>query len=289
MPVRPENKNGLMTTPVCNLCGGETKIFGRHIVLGSHPATYGRCAVCGFVQACDPNWLEEAYATPINPMDTGCVVRTWHLARAATAVIGTILRTDGPFLDFGGGYGLFVRHMRDLGFDFRWLDGYCKNLLAAGFEADPAQDGRYGLITSFEVFEHLADPLRQFEQLLQWSDALLFSTELMPENLDSIAGWHFAGLEHGQHISFFSQRSLFLAAKRLGVNVVSNGHSLHLLSRQRVSPAWFRLVVRQKVSGLLQPLLRRPSLTLKDTQRMTAVLRRSHEANERSGPGHDLR
>jgi hypothetical protein len=233
-------------------------------------------------------WLEEAYATPINLMDTGCVARTWELARVAAAVIGTVLRTDGPFLDFGGGYGLFVRHMRDLGFDFRWLDGYCKNLLAAGFKADPAHDGRYGLITSFEVFEHLADPWRQFEQLLQWSDALLFSTELIPEGLGSLADWHFAGLEHGQHVSFFSQQSLLLVAKRLGVNVVSNGRSLHLLSRKRVSPAWFRFVVRRKVSWVLQPLRQRSSLTLEDNQRMTAALRRCHEANEKCKTDHHL-
>jgi hypothetical protein len=274
--------NEPMTTPVCNLCGGETKFFGCHTVLGHHQATYRRCVKCAFVQASDPIWLSEAYETPINSMDTGCVSRTWHFARATAAVIGTVLRTDGPFLDFGGGYGLFVRHMRDVGFDFRWLDAYCKNLLAAGFEADPAHDGRYGLVTSFEVFEHLADPLRQFEQLLQWSDALLFSTELIPENLDSLVGWHFAGLEHGQHISFFSQRSLILAAKRLGVNVVSNGRSLHLFSRKRVSPSWFRLVTRRRLLGMLQPILLRRSLTLEDNQRMAAALSRRHEANERS-------
>jgi len=269
-----------MTTPVCNLCGGETKLFGRYIVMGRHSATYDRCGTCGFVSARDPSWLAEAYVTPINPMDTGCVARTWHFARATAAVIGGVVRADGPFLDFGGGYGLFVRHMRDGGFDFRWMDGYCRNLLAAGFEAAPARDGRYGLITSLEVFEHLTDPWRQFEQLLQWSDALLFSTELVPAGLTTLEGWHFAGFEHGQHVSFFSRESLQRVAARLGVNLVSNGHSLHLLTRQRVSPTWFRLLTSHKVSALMQPLWRRPSLIRTDSQRMEVVLHRQHGAKE---------
>ena len=269
-----------MTTPVCKLCDGETKVFCLPLVMGRHPATYDRCVICGFVQARDPAWLAEAYVTPINPMDTGCVARNWHFARATAAVIGGVLRVKGPFLDFGGGYGLFVRHMRDGGFDFRWMDGYCRNLFAAGFEADPARDGRYGLITSFEVFEHLTDPRQKIEQLLQWSDALLFSTELMPEGLATLEGWHFAGFEHGQHVSFFSRESLSRVAGRLGFNFVSNGHSLHLLTRPRVSPAWFRLLTSHKVSAVVQPIWRRPSLILADNQRMEAILRQRHATKE---------
>jgi hypothetical protein len=269
-----------MTTPACHLCGGETKVFCRTTVLGRRPATFDRCAACGFVQARDPDWLAEAYVTPINPMDTGCVSRTWHFARATAAVIGGVVRTDGPYLDFGGGYGLFVRHLRDAGYDFRWMDGYCRNLLAAGFEADPARDGRYGLVTALEVFEHLPDPLRQFEQLLGWSDAVLFSTDLIPEGLATLEGWHFAGLEHGQHVAFFSARSLRSVAARLGVNLVSNGQSLHLLSRRRVSPVWFRWATSRKGAALLAPLWRRPALILQDSQHMEAVLRRQHGAKE---------
>lgn len=269
-----------MTTATCHLCDGPVELFCCETVLGRHPATYERCGRCGFVQASNPDWLAEAYLTPINPMDTGCVARTWHFSRATAAVIGTVLRADGPFLDYGGGYGLFVRHMRDQGFDFRWMDGYCRNLLAAGFEADPTSDRRYGLITAFEVFEHLTDPWQKFEELFRWSDAVLFSTELMSPNLSRLAGWHFAGLEHGQHVAFFTPQSLRFVAGRLGVHLASNGHSLHLLSRRRVSPAWFRLLSNRRIAALTQPLWRRPSLILSDTQHMEATLRRQHEAKK---------
>jgi Methyltransferase domain len=274
-----------MTNPVCKLCGRGTRVFCRPLVLGRHLATYDRCATCGFVQARDPDWLAEAYITPINPMDTGCVDRTWHFARATAAVISGGLRVRGPFLDFGGGYGLFVRFMRDGGFDFRWMDGYCRNLLAAGFEADPARDGRYGLVTSFEVFEHLTDPRPQFEQLLQWSDALLFSTELVPQGMSTLEGWHFAGFEHGQHVSFFSRESLQRVADGLGVRFVSNGRSLHLFTRRSVSLAWFRLLTSHKASAVLRPLWRRPSLILADRQHMETVLRERHGEKNRTPDG----
>ncbi len=41
-----------------------------------------------------------------------------------------------PFLDYAGGYGVFTRLMRDIGFDFYWHDPYTQNLFANGFEKD---------------------------------------------------------------------------------------------------------------------------------------------------------
>jgi len=269
-----------MTSPVCKLCGGETGVYCRPLVMGKHQATYYRCVACGFVQARDPGWLEEAYVTPINPMDTGCVDRTWHFARATAAVIAGGIKAKGPFLDFGGGYGLFVRYMRDRGYDFRWMDGYCKNLLAAGFEGEPESDGRYGLVTSFEVMEHLTDPKSQIEQLLQWTDSLLFSTELVPEGMNTLEGWHFAGFEHGQHVSFFTHESLRRVADRCGVRFVTNGHSLHLFTRLPVSAMRFRLLTSRKMSAMLAPLWRRPSLIQCDTLQMESILRQQHESKK---------
>ena len=38
------------------------------------------------------------------------------------------------FLDYGGGYGILVRLMRDVGYDFYWFDKYSQNIFAKGFE-----------------------------------------------------------------------------------------------------------------------------------------------------------
>jgi hypothetical protein len=53
-----------------------------------------------------------------------------------------------------GGYGMFVRLMRDGGFDFHREDPLCDNLFAQGF--DRQDDGTFELVTAFEVFEQSA-------------------------------------------------------------------------------------------------------------------------------------
>ncbi len=50
---------------------------------------------------------------------------------------------------------MFVRLMRDNGFDFYRSDRQCENLFAKGFEASLDVSPSYELLTAFEVFEHL--------------------------------------------------------------------------------------------------------------------------------------
>jgi len=68
-------------------------------------------------------------------------------------------------LDYGGGHGVFVRIMRDFGFDFRWSDCYATNIYARGFEGDVHL--RHELVTAFEVFEHLVDVRAELAALFE--------------------------------------------------------------------------------------------------------------------------
>ena len=56
--------------------------------------------------------------------------------------------------NYAGGYGIFTRMMRDIGFDFYWLDKYADNLLTNGFEYNKKIHKKIEAITSFESFEH---------------------------------------------------------------------------------------------------------------------------------------
>jgi hypothetical protein len=58
-------------------------------------------------------------------------------------------------MDFGGGYGMFVRLMRDLGFDLYWQDKSCKHLFAAELEVREVPSRKSEFLTTFDVFEHL--------------------------------------------------------------------------------------------------------------------------------------
>ena len=67
---------------------------------------------------------------------------------------------SGNFLDFGDGYGVFTRWMRDEGYAFFHYDQHCPNLFAPGHEADISGSVRYELATAFEVFEYIVEPAK---------------------------------------------------------------------------------------------------------------------------------
>jgi hypothetical protein len=78
--------------------------------------------------------LPEAYASPINVSDTGYVARNLWSAERVRMIVELSRDPAGKFLDYAAGYGLLVRLMRDIGYDFRWADEYCENLFARCFE-----------------------------------------------------------------------------------------------------------------------------------------------------------
>lgn len=131
-----------------------------------------------------------------------------------------------------GGYGVLVRLMRDIGFDFYWYDKYTPNLFARGFEH---QDGnKYEAVTAFECFEHFVNPIDEIESLLKMSKNIVFSTELLPNAIPKPEDWWYYGLEHGQHISFYSKKTFEFIAKRYDLNYLNKGN-LHLLTAKSIS------------------------------------------------------
>ena len=132
------------------------------------------------MQTEEPYWLAEAYGEALSGLDVGAVSRNLRLAATVQRVIRRCFNPSGYFVDYGGGAGLFVRLMRDAGFDFHWMDKYAANVFARGFEAQP---GRYEVLTAFEVFEHLSQPIPELEQMLACSRNLLFTTVLLPPEI----------------------------------------------------------------------------------------------------------
>ncbi len=163
----------------CKICNYETKNIFSAKILNKYDVKYYYCNNCGFLQTEEPYWLKEAYSNPISIIDTGIMARNIGSSKITAVILYLFFNKYGKFLDFAGGYGFLARLMRDMGFDFYWHDPYSPNLVARGFESK-SNSLKYELITSFESFEHFVEPIQEFENMIKFSDNILFSTELLP-------------------------------------------------------------------------------------------------------------
>jgi len=251
----------------CNICNCVAKPLYKGFILNKYEVQYFHCESCGFTQTEEPYWLEEAYSDAISVSDTGVMARNLYLAKLSKIILSVISIRKGKFLDFGGGYGIFTRMMRDRGFDFYWYDKFATNLVARGFEGNTSGKVKYDAVTSFENFEHLLNPLEDIEKMLSISDMVLFSTELMPQNLPKTDEWWYYCLEHGQHISIFSYESLSYIAEKYGFYFVSDAKNIHMFCKKKVSPKIFFLAKLMARLGL-DKLIYNKSKTVQDMNDM---------------------
>lgn len=213
----------------CVICDHRAKLHFERRVLGKYLARYFHCTHCQCVFVADPHWLPEAYHHALNVFDTGAVARNVEWSKTLAAILFLHCGPEQRFVDFAGGYGLLARIMRDIGFDYFWEDRYAENLFARGFEANG--DGAFAAMSAFEVFEHLPHPVVDLAQLASRTDTIVFST-LLWANSPPRDDWWYYGFEHGQHVVFYSRRTLEVLAAKLNYHLVSNGTTLHVFTRR---------------------------------------------------------
>lgn len=218
---------------LCKICGKQTKKIFKAKILYKYNIDYFYCDNCGFLQTEEPYWLEEAYKDSITLSDTGILQRNILISNWLTLLLSTIFDKKGKFLDFAGGYGILVRLMRDIGFDFYWYDKYSTNLFARGFEAEMHSESRYDAVTAIECFEHFVNPIKEIENILRFSKNIIFTTELLPDPIPKPESWWYYGLDHGQHISFYSKKTLKFMALKYNLNYTKLG-PLHILSNKKI-------------------------------------------------------
>jgi hypothetical protein len=209
--------------------------------------------------------------------DLGGISRPTLNSVLTKAVVNWFFDPGGRFLDFGGGYGVFTRWMRDEGYNFFHYDQHCPNLFSATHEGDISGSVRYELVTAFEVFEHMPEPAKTVSHLLSISDSIFFSTELLPIQAPPIGDWWYYGPEHGQHIAFFTPTALQQLAARFGANYYTNGASIHLISRRPISEKTFCIVLHPRVRALINRFYRRKTLLDED---FAVAMRQAKEAAE---------
>jgi len=258
-----------MPNIVCRICSLSTEKIFSTIILQRHSVEYFQCPHCGYVQTESPFWLEEAYSKPINDVDTGLMMRNYWHRNITSTLIYILFNHRGKFLDYAGGYGVFVRLMRDIGFDFYWQDKHTENMFAKGFEFGESNQNPVELLTCFETFEHFVEPAIELGNLLKISKNIFLSTEFTPDPVPLPSEWWYYGLEHGQHIGFFQKKTFEYLANKHSLYFYTNGQNIHFLTDKQLLPSAFKWMI--KLSKYIAPLIRRrmTSLTWKDMEKLT--------------------
>jgi hypothetical protein len=233
---------------ICKICNSPSeKIFSKQ-VLKKYNADYFKCTSCGFVQTSEPVWIQEAYSSAITSLDLGLLGRNIGFSHQVTAIIDACLPEAKHMLDYAGGYGVFVRLMRDRGFDFYRHDPFCENLFS-----------------------------KHFEKMFKFSDTLIFSTMIVPFQIEDIKNWWYLSEETGQHVAFYSEKSLQIIAQKYGKKYYVKNGNLHMFSSKQLNSdqidyAFNDIRIRTRLKGLVKQQLdfhvRRPSLLEQDYQKV---------------------
>jgi hypothetical protein len=245
----------------CNICKSPIKEIYKAKVLHKYDVQYYKCTSCGFIQTEKPYWLEEAYSSAITRQDIGLLYRN-HITLPLLKTLSKVYFSKNiKMLDYGGGYGVLVRIMRDCGYDMYRLDKFCENIFAKGFDDE---NGKYGLLTAFEVFEHLENPIEEMKKMLQHSDHIFFSTEVQPHDHVTPENWWYMTPQAGQHVSLYSLKSLEILATGFGLNFYTNGINFHLFTRKKINQPLFKTAMRYKIARFLDFILPDPPSKLQE-------------------------
>jgi hypothetical protein len=227
----------------CKICKNNTQHIFDGKILNKYKAKYFHCKNCGFLFVENPFWLNEAYKNAINDTDTGVLARNIKLSKKIGVFLFFFFGKNYYYLDLAGGYGIFTRLMRDIGFNFCWQDKYSKNLFAQGFEYK--ESGEIELITLIECFEHFTNPIEEIDKIFKMSPNLLFTTETLPTLPPQPNQWWYYGLEHGQHISFYQQKTLSFLAKKFNKYYFSY-NNIHVFTDKKINPFYIKLIFKSQ-------------------------------------------
>jgi tetratricopeptide (TPR) repeat protein/SAM-dependent methyltransferase len=230
----------------CKICGGASELLGvvdfhkscveaqgKRLRLSGIPVYYRRCGRCGFVfTGAFDRWTEAEFAARIYNRDYGLVDPDFAETRPANnarllmeAFAGS--RDSISILDYGGGSGRLGEILRREGFNAATYDPFSEHRMPP--------EGRFDLMTCFEVMEHAPQPLetlRAMDGLLKEDGLILFSTLLQPKDFDQRGlSWWYVGPRNG-HCSLYSAEALVQLFASVGMTVASWNEALHLAYRR---------------------------------------------------------
>ena len=264
----------------CKICNSPSEEIFKKIILQKYNTSYYRCTSCSFVQTDEVVWLEEAYQSAITSLDIGLLSRNNNLRVDISKIIDSCFPKAQIMLDYAGGYGAFTRLMRDAGYNFYNHDDYCENIFAKHFDINDAKQKKFDLVTGFEVLEHFNDPINDLAKVFEYSENAIFSTELSPKTNEEIENWWYIAQETGQHIAFYSEKSMQLIAAKFNKHYYKKGNTIHVFTSEKLNKSQTRYAFKSKkkknyLFGYISKLkykIKRKSLLEKDYEYIKSLL-----------------
>lgn len=233
----------------CRLCDGESKWVFSKTLFENLIVGFYQCEKCQSLETENPYWLDRSYADTTLIPDIRTLQRVMRM-KSLVYYLFIILRMSNSdaILDWGGGNGMLVRLLRNMGVDSYLLDAYVKNYYAVGYEH---KDGRkYKMITAFQVLEHFNEPAKELNDILKLEPQyFLITTGLYTSQGPN---WEYLNA-YGRHIFIYSDKARRYIAHRHGYHIITLGDTT-LLYKEHLSRFQVRLI-KILFSGRLNKLL----------------------------------
>jgi SAM-dependent methyltransferase len=237
----------------CPICGSKSDLldtvdfnksceeaYGKFLPRAGIAVSYFLCAECRFCWA--PilhTWSIQEFEDKIYNQDYIQVDPDYVEARPQTqAKMLTSMPVQLPsslkHVDYGGGNGTLTKLLNQAGWNSISYDPFVNR------ETKIETLGKFGLITSFEVFEHVPDVhklINDLNQLIATDGIIIFSTLISDDQIHPgmKLNWWYASPRNG-HISLFSSKSLGLLADLGNFQFASFSPGLHAFFR--TVPTW---------------------------------------------------
>jgi 2-polyprenyl-3-methyl-5-hydroxy-6-metoxy-1,4-benzoquinol methylase len=180
--------------------------------------TVWRCRNCQSLHSKESVDLDRYYRHyPIHSHQIDPVTRNAYRNRLRSITACGVSR-GAKILDYGCGHGVFVKFLRESGYDAEGYDAY-----DPVYADTKALDLRYDVVTAYDVVEHAPEPRDLFRQLVRLltSGGLLVIGTPAADQIDlSDVDAFLMELHQPYHRHIFSERALIDDGKAVGLRAV---------------------------------------------------------------------
>ena len=258
------------STKTCVACGGEQfrVLFNNLHALENQRFSVRQCCRCGLGITCpQPSEDELVRLYQSEYYRTNRPVRQNVLVRLGRYLVGRVLEGHEPLigspqpgriLDIGCGNGEFLRRMSEQGWETYGTDsspaavqlarGFAKDVRLAGASEPVFDDRQFDVVTMFNVFEHVPDPietLAEVRRILKDDGILVLEVPNIRSLSFRIVGKNWIGLDVPRHLFHYSPKSLTALAE-------ANGFQVETFRRFKFLPNFY-IVYRSLSNAIYSP------------------------------------